>query len=261
MLSTVTSVVFVLWVAPPLVFNLGLVAVATLTLREFYLLDCVDLRGRAYRKAGLFGGTALLLQMTLSPKFPVGISISLLLIALLSAVVVRTTGPNMDEARDLMFAAFGIAYISCMFGQLVFIRALAHGRELTALVILIILAREVGAAIGGRLPVTSRPLNVHINARKTFFGAAIGTCAAVLTSLVLARLIAFPFGWRKAAVLGLSLGVACQAGDLAESYFKRATGRRHSGTVLGPEGGLLDFLDAAAFGIAMARLLFFLWAY
>ena len=80
----------------------------------------------------------------------------------------------MEELRELMFMMFGMFYIGGVFGQLILIRTLSRGRELAALVILTVLAREVGATIGGRLPVSSKLLNVHTNRKKSYAGAVDG---------------------------------------------------------------------------------------
>jgi phosphatidate cytidylyltransferase len=260
-LSIAGLVVLILWITPPLLFNLGVVAVTVSALHELYLLEGVSLKGRTYRMVGLSGGTLMALQMALFPNFPFGITIPLLMVVFLSFAVVKTTAPSMEELRELMFVMFGMFYVGGVFGQLILIRTLSRGRDLAALVILTVLAREVGATIGGRLPVSSKLLNVHINRKKSYAGAIVGIAAGILVSVGLARHFKIGFSLARASGFGLCLGVACQFGDLAESYLKRAAGRRHSGNLLGPEGGLLDFLDAAAFAIVVARLLLYVWGY
>ena len=43
------------------------------------------------------------------------------------------------------------------------------------------------------------------------------------------------------------VGVAAQAGDLAESLLKRAAGRKESGYLIPGHGGMLDRLDSFLF--------------
>lgn len=258
-LSLIALVVLALWLTPPLVFNLGVVAITTLALREFYLLDGGGSTSRTTRALGLAGGLILTLQMTFSPATPLGITIPFLVILVSSVALAKTVRPTIEELQDLLFIIFGLLYVVAMFGQLILIRSGGRGREFTALVILTVLAREIGAAAGGMLIPHSRLLNKHINPRKSYAGAAIGTTTAVGAAVLLCRYLKLDLSLTRATSFGFCLAVACQLGDLVESYMKRAVGRRHSGTLLGPEGGLLDFLDAAAFAIVVARLLLYIW--
>jgi phosphatidate cytidylyltransferase len=51
------------------------------------------------------------------------------------------------------------------------------------------------------------------------------------------------------AILALAVGVFGQAGDLFESLLKRAAGLRHSGRLLGEQGGVLDSIDGLLFAV------------
>ncbi len=258
-MSLVGFVVLVLWLAPPLAFNLGVVAVVVLALREYYLLDGSGIESRLTRIAALAGGALLTLQMTFAPAVPLGITIPFLIITVFSVALTKSALPTMDELHDLLFVIFGVLYVAAMFGQLILIRNGAHGRQSAALVILTVLAREFGAAIGGLLIPFSKLLNKDISPKKSYAGAAIGAASAIGTAVLLCRYMNLHLSVLQATSFGLCLGVSCQLGDLAESYIKRAVGRRHSSSLLGPEGGLLDFLDAASFAIVVARLLLYAW--
>jgi CDP-diglyceride synthetase len=259
--ATVGFVLLVLWFAPAIVFNLGVTVVVVLALRELYALGNSGNRISNFRRLGLVGGTLLSLQMTLVPSLPSGLSILVFLILLLSVAVLKTNGPNPDEFRELLFVMFGVLYVGGMLGQIILIRNAKLGRELTLVLILTVLAREAGAHLGGWLFPSVNLLNGSINPRKTYGGAAIGIGAAIGAAVLLSHLKQVAFTIPRAVLFGVCLGVACQFGDLTESYIKRMTFRRHSGSLLGPEGGLLDFLDAAAFAIVIACLLLHLWGY
>lgn len=254
-MSTVSFVLLVLWFAPAIVFNLGVTVVVVLALRELYTLEnsCNGISN--FRRLGLLGGALLPLQMILVPSLPLGLSILLLLILLLSVAVLKTKGPSLDEFRELLFVMFGVLYVGGMLGQIILIRNAKFGRELTLILILTVLAREAGAHLGGSLFPSGNLLNGSINPRKSYGGAAVGIGSAIGAAVLLSRHIPVAFTIPRAVLFGAGLGVACQFGDLTESYIKRMTFRRHSGNLLGPEGGLLDFLDAAAFAIVIACLL------
>lgn len=79
---------------------------------------------------------------------------------------------------------------------------------------------------------------------KTVEGALGGFIGSVISALILWGF--FPErsqGFLPALVLGASIGVASQLGDLVESSFKRSAGKKDSATLLPFLGGVLDILD------------------
>ncbi len=85
----------------------------------------------------------------------------------------------------------------------------------------------------------------HISPSKSIEGLAGGLVATtVVTALMLAGLGQNPVG---AIVLGPLVGLAAQAGDLAESMLKRAAGEKDSGTLIPGHGGILDRIDSFLF--------------
>ena len=55
-------------------------------------------------------------------------------------------------------------------------------------------------------------------------------------------------------LLSFSLSVACQLGDLSESFLKRGVGVKDSGRLIPGHGGLLDRVDALMFGAPVVFL-------
>ena len=85
----------------------------------------------------------------------------------------------------------------------------------------------------------------HISPSKTYAGLFGGLGGAVVvTGLVLAGLGRSPL---EGVPVGLLVGLAAQAGDLAESMLKRAAGAKDSGHLIPGHGGMLDRIDSFLF--------------
>lgn len=119
------------------------------------------------------------------------------------------------------------------------------------------LAMAGGALIGGA------KLAPVISPRKTWAGAVSGAAAAVVVAplygqLVLTRAgVQVPIG--ALVVIGLLIGILGQAGDLAESLFKREAGLKDSGGFFPGHGGVLDRLDSLYWALPLTVLVLQVW--
>jgi phosphatidate cytidylyltransferase len=119
------------------------------------------------------------------------------------------------------------------------------------LLVLGVWAYDTGAYLIGKRFGTARFLT-HISASKTYAGLVGGlvACTAV-TAAMLSALGQPPI---TGLVLGPLLGLAAQAGDLAESMIKRAAGAKDSGTLIPGHGGILDRTDSFLFAAPVVTL-------
>ena len=109
-----------------------------------------------------------------------------------------------------------------------------------------VMVGEAGAFVGGKL-IGGPRLASSLSPGKTWaglvaqlvFGAAAGAAAIPLLSPELG----LPVG----AALGAWLSAAAALGDLFESFWKRAAGRKDSGRIIPGHGGLLDRVDGVLF--------------
>lgn len=111
-----------------------------------------------------------------------------------------------------------------------------------------------GRAFGGA------KLAPRISPAKTWSGALGGLLGATLAGAGVCLLDPAPGGdglarLARGAAFGALLGCAAQAGDLAESAFKRRQGVKDSGSLIPGHGGLLDRLDGLIAAAPLAALL------
>ena len=125
------------------------------------------------------------------------------------------------------------------------------------LLVLGVWAYDTGAYFAGRR-YGRRKFLVHLSPSKTYAGLIGGLVA---TTIVAAAML-WGLGGQPAMaiVVGPLIGLAAQAGDLAESMLKRAAGVKDSSRLIPGHGGVLDRVDSFMFA-APAAVLYVLAAY
>jgi phosphatidate cytidylyltransferase len=126
---------------------------------------------------------------------------------------------------------------------------LGPGRAWILAVVLIVWAFDTAAYFTGRR-FGRRPFMAHISPSKTQEGVVGGLVAAALVGAVFTALLGRP--WPAGLLMGVLVGAAAQAGDLAESMLKRAAGAKESGTLIPGHGGILDRVDSFLFAAPVA---------
>lgn len=118
------------------------------------------------------------------------------------------------------------------------------GRWWLALTVLAVWAYDTGAYAAGRTFGGPRFLTA-VSPSKTWAGLYGGLFAVgVVSAIILWGLGRSPL---EALLIGPLIGLAAQAGDLAESVLKRIAGVKDSGRLFPGHGGLLDRLDSLLF--------------
>jgi CDP-diglyceride synthetase len=240
-------------------WNVVFAGFALLVLWELYGL--VSLCSRPLRGMGLLASALLLVRPLVAPALPGTLVVSIAWLCGGALVVLGTTRPRQRELHEASLMVAGILAVTLTLGQLVAIRYLPAGDAWIALIVVTVVARESGAALGGLAFPRAPAINAAVSPRKTYAGWLVGAMASLVTALIGTRALGLALTSGQAAVFGLCLGIACQLGDLSESYLKRMVGRRHSGGILGPQGGLLDTTDALAFAAVVACGLLRAWGF
>jgi len=121
---------------------------------------------------------------------------------------------------------------------------LPSGLTWAATLLLVVWGYDTGAYLTGRW-LGRRHLVDHISPSKTVEGLAGGLVVATIGAGVGCALIGLD-PWHP-LLIGPAVGLAAQAGDLAESLLKRSAGRKESGFVVPGHGGVLDRIDSFLF--------------
>lgn len=121
---------------------------------------------------------------------------------------------------------------------------LPSGLTWAATLLLVVWGYDTGAYLTGRW-LGRRRLVDHISPSKTVEGLVGGLVVATLGAGIGCALIGLD-PWHP-LLIGPIVGLAAQAGDLAESMLKRSAGRKESGFVVPGHGGVLDRIDSFLF--------------
>jgi phosphatidate cytidylyltransferase len=156
-----------------------------------------------------------------------------------------------------MATTFGALYVALLGFLLLLVKngpALPHGAPIGAwldggrtwllIAIVTVWAYDTGAYAVGRTW-GRRHFAVHLSPGKTLEGVAGGLVSAVVVSGIVLWSAGQPIA--GGLVLGLLVGLAAQAGDLAESMLKRAASVKDSSNLIPGHGGMLDRVDSILF--------------
>jgi phosphatidate cytidylyltransferase len=204
------------------------------------------------------GGAAATLVTALDP--PGLVAATAVVAMLLLAAVGFTRADPRAGFMTWAITSFGIAYVGLLLPAIVLVAHLApsggsastpvgvlgigSGAAWTLTLVLVVWGYDTGAYLTGRRLGRRRLLD-HISPSKTVEGLAGGLVVATLAAGIGAVLIGLE-PWHP-LVIGPLVGLAAQAGDLAESMLKRAAGRKESGFLVPGHGGILDRLDSFLF--------------
>ncbi|MDD5308134.1 MAG: phosphatidate cytidylyltransferase [Deltaproteobacteria bacterium] len=152
-----------------------------------------------------------------------------------------------DSVRGAGLSVAGAAYVGSLLGVIALLFAGEHGRGWVLLLAAGAFMGDTTAYAAGRA-LGRRKLAPRLSPSKTWAGS-IGGLLGTMGVVAAAKATVFPeLEWIDALLLGLPLSVACQIGDLAESFVKRGCGVKDSGRIIPGHGGLLDRIDGFLFG-------------
>jgi phosphatidate cytidylyltransferase len=252
-LILVPPLVVALLLGVPAIAAVLVVAAALGALELFRLL-----KQAGYPSLPLFG-TALAVALVLEAALAPGGEKGLLLVAV-GMVLAGVGAFGRQDPRDGLVAWVATVFGGVYVGLIAFVLQVANDAPAVPadaplhvvsaaqgwilLLVLGVWSFDTGAYLVGRQIGRHRFLT-HISPSKTVEGVVGGLVAtSAVTIGLLAALGQNPLG---GLALGPLIGLAAQAGDLAESMLKRAAGAKDSGTLIPGHGGILDRIDSFLF--------------
>ncbi len=191
-------------------------------------------------------------------KGPAAMAAALVLALAALAFAALIFNQELAAARDsLVQRGWGLVYIPGCLGSVVLLAALPSGRPLVYLLLISVVAADLGGYFGGSLW-GRRRLAPRLSPGKTWEGVAVGLALAAGLGGIFCLFWLPDTRFWQGIILALVMGAISVLGDLLESALKRAGGAKDSGSLLPGHGGALDRIDGimlAAPALLLGRIL------
>lgn len=236
-------------VAGGIYFALAMIGISVLCLREYHTMT-EELR--PIQRAAYIAVPALVIAAYFGTAFNV------LLILAAAFPVIFAFGIDRRHRDGIVgsmgVTLLGIVWIGIPLVHAVLLRGLPdHGAALIVDVLVGTFAADTGAYATGRM-FGSHRIAPSLSPNKTLEGLVggflIGTMAFWFAGLYQDWLTGV-----DALIIGAAVAAIAPVGDLFESMLKRDLGKKDTGTLFGPHGGILDRLDAVFFTIVVGYYL------
>jgi len=110
------------------------------------------------------------------------------------------------------------------------------------------------AAFFGGTAFGKHKLFVRVSPNKSWEGAIFGFIFAVLTMILLKKILLNFLSWETVISFGIIIGTVGQIGDLIESLFKRDAGLKDSSNIIPGHGGVFDRFDSILYAAPVILL-------
>ena len=248
--------VALIWVGLPwLTIAVGLVAL--LALREFYQIAAV-IGARTFLPLGLIW-TALFLASAEISSQPFLFWAPIIGGGVLATVLwMLAHRSQINLFKSGIYMVMGPLILGLLFSHGLMLREVGDstdvGRSWLLLAISATFATDSGAFLIGQT-LGHHLMAPTISPGKTWEGALGGLLCAIGTAIGLGALFDLSTSLWHYAIIGSTIGIMAQLGDLAESRLKRAAGLKDSGGILPGHGGMLDRLDSIVFTLPLVYYL------
>jgi phosphatidate cytidylyltransferase len=236
-------------VAGGLPFAIAMIAIGALSLREYMEMTAAQ---RPIQIAAYIAVTALVLAAYFGTSF----NVLLVLAASFPLLFAFATsgGPHEGITVSMGITMLGIIWIGVPLVHAVFLRDLpSHGAALLVDVLVGTFVADTAAYATGRM-FGSHKIAPSLSPNKTLEGL-IGGFVIGTMGFWFAGLYQNWLSGIDALLIGAAVAAIAPVGDLFESMLKSDLGKKDSGTIFGPHGGMLDRLDAVFFTVVVGYYL------
>jgi phosphatidate cytidylyltransferase len=157
---------------------------------------------------------------------------------------------------DAGVTVLGSLYAGLFPSFLILTYSLPSGKHIIMSAVVCVWACDVAAYFLGKA-IGKHKLAPEISPKKTIEGAIAGAVAAVSAGAIFAAVGWLT--WPKGIVLGITVAVLAQLGDLVASMLKREVGIKDFGRIIPGHGGVLDRFDGLFFTAPFIYFLFYLY--
>jgi phosphatidate cytidylyltransferase len=172
------------------------------------------------------------------------------LVAAAAAAIWFTGGVSFNP----VWAVAGLLYAALPVAALVFLRSDAtFGTAAVLFLFVVAWTADTAAYAAGRL-IGGAKLAPAISPQKTWSGLIAGILVPAIAGFIFAKVIDNGSASRL-GLLSATLALACQFGDLLESWVKRRFGAKDSSQLIPGHGGLLDRIDGLMMAAVLAALI------
>jgi phosphatidate cytidylyltransferase len=236
-------------VAGGLVFTIAMIGVGALCMLEFTTMTGAL---RPIKRAAYLAIAALILAAHFGTAFNV------LLVLAASFPVLFLFGVD-REHRDGITMSMGVTLLGVIWIGIPLVHAVLlrdlpdHGAALLVDVLIGTFATDTGAYATGRMFGTHK-IAPSLSPNKTLEGLLGGFVIGAM-AFWFAGLYQDWLSGADALIMGAAVAAIAPVGDLFESMLKRDLGKKDTGTLFGPHGGILDRLDAVFFTVVVGYYL------
>ncbi len=250
-LVAVPAIVFAIAiiVAPPIVFMLALVGIGVLCLSEFFAMTSTT-------RPLVIPAYAAVVAMVVAAHFGTSYSVLLVFVASFPVLFAFAADARRQHGATISMGVtlLGVAWIGLPLAHAVFLRDLpSHGAALMVDVLVGTFVTDTAAYATGRM-FGSHKVAPSLSPNKTWEGL-IGGFVIGTMGFWFAGLYQNWLSGTDALIIGAAVAAIAPVGDLFESMLKRDLGKKDTGTLFGPHGGILDRLDAVLFAVVIAYYL------
>jgi len=232
-------------VAGGLPFTIAMIGIGALALREYFVMTA------SLRPIHL-AAYAALAGLVLAAHFGTAFNVLLILAASFSVLFVLGADRRHRDGITVSMGVtlLGLVWIGVPLVHAVLLRDLPdHGAGLLVDVLVGTFVADTAAYATGRM-FGSHPIAPQLSPNKTVEGL-IGGFVIGTMGVWFAGLYQDWLSGVDALILGAAVAAIAPVGDLFESMLKRDLGRKDTGALFGPHGGLLDRLDAVFFTVVV----------